>query len=190
MSPNNFVPMVCSDLVTATAATMVGAVPKESSDLVTEDDLRRSAIVPNVLQEIADHFTALAALRAEWQAEIASLEAAGMYEAIPAESWETRNGGGRYLRLVFPTDRKTGQRRKLYVGAYPSAIAEARAKVERRKRWEELTRNLARLAHALSMAERELTATEMGLRLARRELVTNAPTRSPAFDPKNTGHRW
>jgi len=142
------------------------SVPKESSDLVTGDGHRRAAIVPNVLQELANHFTALAALRAEWQAEIASLEAAGMYEAIPAESWETRNGGGRYLRLVFP--QHDGQRRKLYIGAYPSAIAEARAKVERRKRWEELTRNLARLDHAQGVAERELATTALGLRLARR----------------------
>jgi len=143
------------------------SVPKESSDLVTGDGHRRAAIVPNVLQELANHFTALAALRAEWQAEIASLEAAGMYEAIPAESWETRNGGGRYLRLVFP--QHDGQRRKLYIGAYPSAIAEARAKVERRKRWEELTRNLARLDHAQGVAERELATTALGLRLARRD---------------------
>jgi len=157
----------------STAGDLVAAappsVPKESSDLVTEDDLRRSAIVPNVLQEIADHFTALDRLRAEWQAELDSLEAQGVDEAIPAESWESRNGGGKYLRLVFPTDRKTGQRRKVYIGADPAAIAGARARVERRKRWEELTRNLARLDHAQGVAERELTATEMGLRLARRD---------------------
>jgi len=153
------------DLVAATSPS----VPNESSDLVTEDGRRRAAIVPNVLQELANHFTALAALRAEWQAELADLEAQGVDEAVPAESWETRNGGGKYLRLVFPTDRKTGQRRKVYVGAYPSAIAEARARVERRRRWEELTRNLARLAHAQSVAERELATTALGLRLALRD---------------------
>ena len=134
---------------------------------MTGDGRRRAAIVPNVLQELADHFTALDRLRAEWQAEIASLEAAGMYESIPAESWESRNGGGRYLRLVFP--QHDGQRRKLYIGADPAAIAEARARVERRQRWEELTRNLARLAHTQSVAERDLTATEMGLRRALRD---------------------
>jgi len=156
-------------LGTATATTMAGTVPNEAKPLGAKDASGGSPIVPNVLQEIADHFTALDRLRAEWQAELADLEAAGMYEAIPAESWETRNGGGKYLRLVFPTDRQTGQRRKLYIGAYPSAIAEARAKVERRKRWEELTRNLARLDHAQGVAERELATTALGLRLARRD---------------------
>jgi len=156
---------LAGDLVAAAPLS----VPNESSDLVTEDGHRRAAIVPNVLQELADHFAALDRLRAEWQAEIASLEAQGVDEAIPAESWETRNGGGKYLRLVFPTDRKTGQRRKVYIGADPSAIAEARAKVERRRRWEELTRNLARLDHARGVAERELATTALGLRLARRD---------------------
>jgi len=146
---------------------VAAAPPSVPNDLVTGDGRRRVAFVPNVLQELADHFAALDRLRAEWQAEIASLEAAGMYEAIPAESWENRNGGGRYLRLVFP--QHDGQRRKVYIGAYPSAIAEARAKIERRKRWEELTCNLARLAHTLNVAERELTTTALGLRLALRD---------------------
>jgi hypothetical protein len=119
-----------------------------------------------VLQQIADHFTALARLRAVLQAEIAELEAAGMYDAAPAESWETRNGQGKYLRLIFP--QHNGTRRKVYVGAYPSAIAEARAKIARRQRYEELTRNLDRLAHAQGVAERELATTELGLRLALR----------------------
>jgi len=150
------------------AGDLVAAAPPSvpNSDLGTKDGCRRAPIVPNVLQELADHFTALAALRAEWQAEIAQLEAAGMFDEVPAESWEKRNGGGRYLRLIFP--QHDGQRRKVYVGSYPSAIAEARAKVERRKRYEELSRNLARLAHAQGVAERELATTELGLRLARR----------------------
>jgi hypothetical protein len=150
---------IAGDLVAA-------ALPSVPNDLVTKDGCRRAPIVPNVLQELADDFTALAALRAAWQEERASLEAAGMYDEVPAESWETRNGGGRYLRLVFP--QHEGARRKVYVGSYPSAIAEARGRVERRKRYEELSRNLARLAHAQGVAERELATTALGLRLARR----------------------
>jgi len=157
------------------------SVPNESSDLVTDDSCRRAPSVPNgdlvtaparaedppvpnVLQQIADHFTVLAILRATWQEEIAQLEAAGMYDAAPAESWETRNGQGKYLRLIFP--QHDGTRRKTYIGSYPSAIAEARAKIARRQRWEELTRNLDQVGQAIGRAERELASVERGLRTA------------------------
>jgi hypothetical protein len=134
------------------AAAAPPSVP--NSDLVADDVRRRALSVPNVVQEIADRFTALARLRAALQAEIAELEAAGMYDEVPAESWENRNGGGKYLRLIFP--QHDGTRRKVYVGAYPSAIAEARAKIARRQRYEELTRNLARLDLVIGQAERKL----------------------------------
>lgn len=71
------------------------------------------------------------------------LEQAGMYPAIPTEQWQTRNGSGQYLYMLFRQDRYgvyTGPdgKRKLYVGADPEKIAEARRLVANRRRWEEL----------------------------------------------------
>ena len=119
-------------------------------------------------EAIADHLAALQTIRAAWLAEMATLEDQGIDEAIPTESWETRNGGGKYLRLVYPTDRQTGQRRKVYVGADPAAIETARARVDRRRRWETLSANLAQLDRVLAETERQLTSMERELRRWRR----------------------
>ena len=64
--------------------------------------------------------------------QIAELEEQGVYDSIPSESFEARNGGEkRYLRLVFPTGGRG--RRKVYIGADSAAIEAAREKVKRTK---------------------------------------------------------
>jgi hypothetical protein len=120
---------------------------------------------PIVLGEIVDHLAALQAIRAGWLAELVALENQGIDEAIPSESWETRNGGEtKYLRLVFPTDPKTRQRRKVYVGADPAAIEAARERVERRKRWGTLSADLRHLDKVLAWAGGEVANLERELR--------------------------
>jgi len=154
--------VVIGDTITGDLAPAgAPSVPNESSDLVTDNGRRRTAFVPNVLQELADDFTALDRLRAEWQAEIAQLETAGMYDEVPGVFWGTRKGGGHYLRLVFP--QRDGKRRSVYIGADPSAIAEAEAKVARRKRYDELSRKLYILWQMLRKAEWKLLDVEREL---------------------------
>jgi len=87
--------------------------------------------------------------------EIMQLQEKGVFDEIPSESWETRNGGEtRYLRLVFPTTQ--GARRKMYVGADPGKIAEAQAKIERSRRNRELLAEEKRLCHRLERASYRL----------------------------------
>jgi hypothetical protein len=71
------------------------------------------------------------------------LEQAGMYPAIPTEQWQDRDGKGKYLYMLFRQDGYgvyTGPdgKRKLYVGADPEKIAEARRLTANRRRWEDL----------------------------------------------------
>ena len=88
-------------------------------------------------------------------AEIQQLQAAGMYDQVPTESWETRNGGQtRYLRLVFPTD-GTG-RKKSYVGNDPLKIEEARAMVDRRKTYDRLAAEQRRITARIGSATAQL----------------------------------
>jgi len=83
--------------------------------------------------------------RLEWiGSRIVELQGEGVYDAIPAESWEGRNGGGKvYLRLVFPADAEG--RRKEYVGADPDRVAAARENIAR-----------TRLLEALQAEERRI----------------------------------
>lgn len=97
-------------------------------------------ILGDILQDLERLEGELAAMRLECQA----LEKAGMYPGIPSESWQSRNGKGNYLRMVFP--RKTvGMPRKLYVGNKPEAVAEARQLAARRHRWEQLEKGMTRV---------------------------------------------
>ena len=118
-----------------------------------------------IMEDLARLESGLLAIKLEQ----ARLEAAGMYPAVPTESWEARNGGeARYLRMVFPMGAlKKG--RKLYVGADPARIAAARNKAERRARWETLEWERGRL-------ERALMAVWAGLdRVAERVSVYRIP---------------
>jgi hypothetical protein len=91
----------------------------------------------------------------EIEAETTNLTAAGVFDAIPSESWESRNGGENcYLRLVFPTER--GRRRRLYVGVDPRKIEAARAKIERTKRLIELDTERQRITRYTRRAKGKL----------------------------------
>ena len=96
----------------------------------------------------------LRAARAHYRlmlAEMDRLEQAGMYPAIPSENWQTRNGSGQYLYMVFQRDRKTGQyqgpngSRKVYVGKDPAKIEQARQMARNRQEWERLEQDARRL---------------------------------------------
>lgn len=75
--------------------------------------------------------------------EIEHLAVIGMYPSLPTEQWQNRGGAGQYLYMLFRQDRNgqyTGPdgKRKLYVGADPVKIAEARRLAKNRRRYEEL----------------------------------------------------
>ena len=75
---------------------------------------------------------------------MSKIEQAGMYPAISTEQWQRRNRSRtKYLYMLFrrrPSGgyQGPGGKRKVYVGAKPDRIAEARRLAENRQRWEEL----------------------------------------------------
>lgn len=116
----------------------------------------------------------LIAIRAEMQ----RLEADGMYDSVPTESWQTRNGvDNQYLYHLFGMDRDGGYtgpdgKRKVYVGCRPERIAQARALANNRRRYDELARAARDLALWLDFRQTDLkqlanacrrwTRTELG----------------------------
>jgi hypothetical protein len=92
-----------------------------------------------LLGDISQDLERLEGELANRRMESQALEKAGMYPAIPTESWQPRNGKGNYLRMVFPRG-TPGVQRKEYVGNKPEAITEARRLAANRRRWEELER--------------------------------------------------
>jgi len=69
-----------------------------------------------------------------------------MYPAIPTESWQERNGKGKYLYMLFSANRYGGGysgpdgKRKLYIGNKPARIEAARRLAANRRRHEGLQR--------------------------------------------------
>ncbi|MCD4739486.1 MAG: hypothetical protein K8R89_09565 [Anaerolineae bacterium] len=68
-----------------------------------------------------------------------------MYPAIPAESWQDRNGKGKYLYMLFLSNQHGGYsgpdgKRKIYIGNKLDRIEAARQLAENRRRYEELQR--------------------------------------------------
>lgn len=86
-----------------------------------------------LLGDIAQDIERLEGELADMRLESQVLEKAGMYPGIPSESWQSRNGKGSYLRMIFPR-RTPGMPRKLYVGCKEEAVAEARQLAARRRR--------------------------------------------------------
>ena len=88
------------------------------------------------------------------------LEVAGMWPAVPTESWEPRtnstHGEARYLRLLFPAGTRGQKRYRVYVGSKQEAIAEARRKAVNRRRWEKLDEEIAGLERCLRNVEAAL----------------------------------
>lgn len=92
-----------------------------------------------ILGQIAHRLNDLDKVATGLKQQLADLRSDGVYDAEPTPSWEQRNGNGRYLRLVFPTE-DAGGRRRTYIGNDPDKIARTLACVER-TRLHRLTRN-------------------------------------------------
>lgn len=108
-------------------------------------------ILTGIMEQVARLERALSAI----QRDMAELEVAGMYAAVPTESWESRSntdhGEARYLRMLFPNGVLPGGRRKLYVGCDPAKIRKARKLAGNRRRWEALEAERQRLERFLRM---------------------------------------
>lgn len=91
---------------------------------------------------------------------MADLEAAGIFPAVPTESWETRgnttHGQARYLRMLFRKGALPGGKRKLYIGSNPRKIEKAKQMASRRVRWEALEAERVRLERFLRMTRSAL----------------------------------
>jgi hypothetical protein len=104
------------------------------------------------LEAINQHLTkACEYLRDLYLAQL-KLEDTGLYPAVPTEEWQSRNDGGDGLYLHFPgkhdgTYRGPEGQQTIYIGTDPEQIAEARRRVENRRRYEQL------LAAALDLHE-------------------------------------
>lgn len=91
-----------------------------------------------------------------------SISAIGeMYPAIPTESWQDRNGTGKYLYMLFSGNRHGGYsgpggKRKLYVGNKPDRITEARRLAANRRRYDELQRARRNLIYWIDKQNRLL----------------------------------
>jgi hypothetical protein len=115
----------------------------------------------HLIEQITYELSALEKMT-DWRSQqMADLEKAGVYEAEPTPSFEERNGTGRYLRLVYPTN--GGSRRREYIGCDPDKIAAALAQVERtrqdrltRNRLVQLTNEVRHVARALSEVNDDL----------------------------------
>ncbi|HEX8833970.1 MAG TPA: hypothetical protein VF719_07200 [Abditibacteriaceae bacterium] len=102
----------------------------------------------------------------EIRASMQKLEAAGMYPSVPNESWQKRERGQTdYLYMTFRKD-ATGRflgpqgMRKVYVGADPEKIAQARAMAQRRRDYDQLQAD----ANALERYLAECRSQSQGLR--------------------------
>jgi hypothetical protein len=108
----------------------------------------------------------IARARRHYRAIVAAMQAiedAGMWPAVPGESWETRrqNPDWQYLRLRWHQDadgRWDGPhgRRTTYIGSDPDRVALAQAWIRNRRRWERLERERHRLWTWLNLQAAEL----------------------------------
>lgn len=87
--------------------------------------------------------------------ELETLEDETCFDPIPAPCWEQRDGKGKYLRLVFPTNRK-GERRREYIGADPDNIQAALDKIERSKRRHQVLAELRKIEKAARAVQADL----------------------------------
>lgn len=128
-----------------------------------------------VLGDISQDLERLEIGLAEMRERRERLEVAGMYPAVPTESWETRNGSEtKYLRMVFGRDRPAGWSRKKYVGCKPEAILEARRLASNREKWKRLDREVGALERFLLNMRVNLSQTAD--RLARYRLSEDLGT--------------
>jgi hypothetical protein len=107
---------------------------------------------------------AVAAHRNDLHAAMEAIEAAGMYTALPSRTaYESRNGGQSvYFYLYWQKrgdDSYEGPKgnRKTYIGCDPGEIAEARRKIENRKRWMRLREQITVLDSVLARFAYDVT---------------------------------
>ena len=106
--------------------------------------------------ELQEALTAQQHRAAAISAEMDSLIETGVFDAIPSESWESRNGNqNNYLRLVYPTS--GGKRRRDYVGSNVTKIKEARAKINRTQRLHDLQREHQIITNQTILAKSSLS---------------------------------
>lgn len=114
------------------------------------------------LKTINDSLAAALAHRAELAQALAEIEAAGMYPSEPSEQWQDRGGSGQYLYMLFrlAPDGQTYQgpdgKRKVYVGADPARIAEARRLAANRGRWGQARQAARALDQWIELRQSEL----------------------------------
>lgn len=139
-----------------------------------------------LLSEIMEELARLECGLADMKLECLRLEEAGMWPAVPTESWEGRNGGDKvYLRLVFPRRTSPSGQRKVYIGRDPARIAHAHRKSANRQRWEKLEGGISRLERHLSVAKSTLgRVAEQLARYQLPDLGTPAAPARPAPVPK------
>lgn len=95
------------------------------------------------------------------------LQGAGMYPAIPHFQWQRREemGEAKYLYLIFRQNSDGSHqgpdgRKKIYIGADPANIEEAKRLVRNRERWEQLGQQSIKLRGWITITEKRLSDLE------------------------------
>lgn len=102
----------------------------EETNLYKRRALEAAKTTLEKLDQLTRQYAAIAA-------KLEQLKAAGTYSTMPTEQWQTRGGVGKYLYHVWTLDRRTRKYqgpngiRKLYIGADPARIENARARAAR-----------------------------------------------------------
>lgn len=112
------------------------------------------------IQAAKDHLALISAA-------METLKISGMYPAIPHFQWQRREEAGeaRYLYLVF---RQNGDgayqgpdgKKKIYIGADPTKIEEAKRLTRNRQTWEKLKEHHNRLSSYITLCEGKLLQLE------------------------------
>lgn len=102
-------------------------------------------LTADTLHRIDKQLAAARGKLADIKERMNELAEAGMYPAVPSESWEEKsNTDNLYLYMRFPKNYNgsghmgPGGRRRLYIGRDREKVYTARMKAARRKRWEQL----------------------------------------------------
>mgnify|MGYP000999989055 CR=1 FL=1 len=101
--------------------------------------------IDETLSAASENIHAAEAYLQELMIAARAIEKAGMYPSVPSEQWQTREGSGQYLYMLFKTDRNGNYQgpdgaRKIYVGNKQDKIDDARRLVQNRERYEGITR--------------------------------------------------
>lgn len=102
---------------------------------------------------------------AEIEQAMALIEQAGMYPAVPHFQWQSRNGDGQYLYLLFrqnPDGTYAGPdgKRKVYIGANEKHVEAARKLARNRQAWERLKAEKLTLLSYITICEGRLISLE------------------------------